>query len=313
MARPTLSRVIYLQQLGRGTRKAPGKESLIVFDFVDNATTYNQSLNLHRILGQGRYKPGALVLAPAELMQAENDALARGESPTQVLPVELWAKDYQEIDVFNWQEAVTGMVSSSELEVQLATTEGRVRSAVERAVLVPDHTLTLGERTYFYFRQERADEIREQLGLPRVDDETIRDLFLDFVKRMDMASSYKPVMLKAILAHVDGQGKARLNEVVRSFHAFYLQRHQNGSIIERASARMAKAHEMTDDEARLVMLSMPFEKFERRRYLRYDREDLAFIRVSAALWRQLKAEDLALLRQTCDEAITAYYDQLASK
>src|SRR5437879_13726361 len=26
MARPTLSRVIYLQQLGRGTRKAPGKE-----------------------------------------------------------------------------------------------------------------------------------------------------------------------------------------------------------------------------------------------------------------------------------------------
>ena len=44
MARPTLSKVIYLQQLGRGTRKAPGKECLIVFDFVDNANRYNQSL-----------------------------------------------------------------------------------------------------------------------------------------------------------------------------------------------------------------------------------------------------------------------------
>ena len=195
------------------------------------------------------------------------------------------------------------MVSSSELELQLATTEGKVRSAVERAVLVPDHTLVLGERTYFYFREERAEEIRAQLGLPSVADETIRNLFLDFVKRMDMATSYKPVMLKAILAHVDQQGKARLNEVVRSFHAFYLQRHQIGSTIERASARMANAQEMTEDEVRLVMLSMPFEKFERRRYLLYDRENSAFIRVSAALWRQLEAEDLTSIRQTCDSAV----------
>jgi superfamily II DNA or RNA helicase len=41
MGRPTLSRVLYLQQLGRGTRKAPGKECLVVFDFVDNASRYN--------------------------------------------------------------------------------------------------------------------------------------------------------------------------------------------------------------------------------------------------------------------------------
>ncbi len=59
MARPTLSKVIYLQQLGRGTRQAPGKECLVVFDFVNNATRYNQSLSLHRILGNSQYRPGA--------------------------------------------------------------------------------------------------------------------------------------------------------------------------------------------------------------------------------------------------------------
>jgi superfamily II DNA or RNA helicase len=312
MARPTLSRVIYLQQLGRGTRKAPGKESLVVFDFVDNATKYNQSLNLHRILGQRQYKPGALVLAPPELMRAERDALARGESPTQVLPIELWAKEYHEIDVFNWQEAVTGMVSSSELEVRLAATEGKVRSAVERGLLQPDHALTLGDRTYFYFRQERAEEIRAQLGLPKVDDETIHDLFLDFVMRMDMASSYKPVMLKAILACVDEHGKARLNDVVRTFHAFYLQRRQDSLIVERAFARMAKAHELTEDEVRQVMLSMPFEKFERRQYLRYDGRDFAFIRFKAALWRQLSQTDFTSIREMCDEAIRVYYERIPS-
>ena len=34
MARPTLSKVVYLQQLGRGTRKAPGKEPPVVEQFL---------------------------------------------------------------------------------------------------------------------------------------------------------------------------------------------------------------------------------------------------------------------------------------
>ena len=93
MARPTLSKVIYLQQLGRGTRKAPGKECLIVFDFVDNATRYNQSLSLHRILGTSQYKAGSLVLSPHDLDRPGTGALGEGKAPTQVLPVELWARE----------------------------------------------------------------------------------------------------------------------------------------------------------------------------------------------------------------------------
>jgi superfamily II DNA or RNA helicase len=313
MARPTLSKVIYLQQLGRGTRKAPGKECLIVFDFVDNATRYNQSLNLHRILGQKQYQAGGLVLATAELMRTEQEALARGEAPTQTLPVVLWARDYQEIDVFNWQEAVKGMVSSAELEVQLAATEGKVRSAVERGALTPDHTLSLGERTYYYFHQDRAEEVRERLGLPQVTDESIRTLFLTFVNRMDMATSYKPVMLKAILDHVDAQGKARISDVVQSFLSFYRQRRQRGLPVERPTAKMAKAYELSEDEARTVMLTMPFEKFERRKYLQYDKRDLAFLRFSPALWKQLTADDLGVVRKTCEGTIDAYFEQQAER
>ena len=41
MARPTMSKTIYLQQLGRGMRTYKGKEFLMVFDFVDNANMFN--------------------------------------------------------------------------------------------------------------------------------------------------------------------------------------------------------------------------------------------------------------------------------
>ena len=36
MARPTLSKTLYMQQIGRGTRKYPGKDCLYVIDVVDN-------------------------------------------------------------------------------------------------------------------------------------------------------------------------------------------------------------------------------------------------------------------------------------
>jgi hypothetical protein len=313
MARPTLSKVIYLQQLGRGTRKAPGKESLIVFDFVDNGTKYNASMSLHRILGDKRYRRGALVLGSAEAMRLEQEALDRGMMPTQTLPVSLWATDFREIDVFNWQEAVNGMISSSDLEMELGTTEGRIRDAAKRGNVAADHVLALGERTYFYFRRERIEEIRTQLDLPRVDDESICALFLGFVQRMDMFASYKPVMLLAILDCLDGQGRAVLDDVSRGFLDFYLRRSQAGVLVERANAQMARPEQLTLEQARDVMLSNPFRKFEQRKFLLHDKQNLAFIKFSSSLWRQLKPVDLSEIRSTCETKIADYYDRLVDK
>jgi superfamily II DNA or RNA helicase len=312
MARPTLSKVIYLQQLGRGTRKAPGKECLVVFDFVDNATRYNQSLSLHRILGTSQYKAGSLVLSPQELIDIENAALGEGQAPTQVLPVELWAREYEEIDVFNWQEAVSGMISASDLEVELSATEGRIRSAVARGVVVPDHILALGERTYYYFAPQRIEEVRDALGLPRVDDASIRDLFLAFVGRMDMSSSYKPVLLLAVLDNVDERGRVRIEDAVLGFHNFYLDRLQRGLPAELAGMRMQQAGQLSKDEVRSVLLRMPFRKFEQKKFLSYDKQDLAYVRFQGALWRQLTADDFTTIRSQCQQAISDYYERKAS-
>jgi hypothetical protein len=304
-----LSKVVYMQQLGRGTRKAPGKECLVVVDFVDNASKYNQSLNLHRVVGANKYRPGGFLLAPDALKKAEDEAIGRGERPTTVIDIGIWAKDYQEIDVFNWQEAVANMISVPELEVELAASEGVVRRAIERDEVRPDHTVTLGERVYHYFSRERVDEVREALGLLKVEGHNIKDLFLRYADdKMDMSASYKPVMLLAILDSVDSHGRASLADVVGKFRRFYEQRKEGGLVVERANARLAKVDDLEDGEVQRVMLDMPFEKFERRRYLRYDR-DLAFVRFEPSLWRQLKPEDLAKLRAICEESIKKYYER----
>jgi hypothetical protein len=255
-AAPTYKRVLGyfrpqfgMQQLGRGTRKAPGKECLVVIDFVDNASKYNQSLNLHRAIGAPAYRPGGLLLAPDNLKRTEEDAIDRGERPTAVIEIGLWAKGYQEIDVFNWQEAVANMISVSELEVELAASEGVVRRAIEREEVRPDHTVTLGDRVYYYFSRERVDEIREALGLPKVEHHNIKDLFLRYADdKMDMSASYKPVMLLAILDSVDSHGRASLAEIVRKFRQFYEDRKAAGLVVEKATARMAKLDGLDDSD-----------------------------------------------------------------
>ena len=104
-------------------------------------------------------------------------------------------------------------------------------------------------------------------------------------------------------------GKAKLSDVIQAFRRFYECRRQAGQVVERPSVRMSRVESLDDATVQRVMLEMPFEKFERRKYLRYDR-DLAYIRFDPALWRQLTAEDRAMIRTTCDGSISAYYARL---
>lgn len=311
MARPTLSKVVYLQQLGRGTRKALGKQSLIVFDFVDNATRYNQALSLHRSLGISRYRPGSLAVAPPEQMEAEEELLGGGGKPTTILDIGIWARDFEEIDLFTWQEAVAGMISLSELEVELSTSQGFIRRAVERGELQTDHTLTLGNLEYHYFDNDRIDEICEVLGIEKVGPHNIKRRFVEFVQKMDMAASYKPVMLKAFIEVLDQRGRAPVGEVTRRFRQFYESRGDAQQIVERDTVKMSRIAELDDAEVQQVMLQMPFEKFERRRFLEYDPRDLAFIRFTPILWRQLNRGDLDELQQICQQSIATYYERLS--
>ena len=99
-----------------------------------------------------------------------------------------------------------------------------------------------------------------------------------------MAMSYKPVMLLALLDSVGEDGKAKLIEVVQRFRQFYQERKTAGLLVERPGGRKVPMEELDEVSTQRLMQGMPFEKFERRRFLRYDR-DLAYVRFDPRLWR----------------------------
>ena len=114
MARPTMSKVLYTQQLGRGMRLSEGKDHLMVFDFVDNAGQYNMPYSLHRLFKLSEYRPGKLTLAPAQQRSAEENLYKKGERPEALIDYPVDATDFELVDLFNWQEEVAGMISQME-------------------------------------------------------------------------------------------------------------------------------------------------------------------------------------------------------
>ncbi len=96
MARPTMSKVLYTQQLGRGMRLSEGKESLLVFDFVDNASQYNMPYSMHRLFKLCEYKPGKLVLGTKQQKAADDELYAKGEKPDAIIDFVAYFRKFYE-------------------------------------------------------------------------------------------------------------------------------------------------------------------------------------------------------------------------
>ena len=309
MARPTMSKVLYTQQLGRGMRLYAGKESLMVFDFVDNASQYNAPYSLHRLFRLKDYQPGKLAVAPGARKAAEDDLYAKGEKPEALVDWPVDATDYELVDIFNWQEEAAGMISQMEfvrrVDVQTETIERYVREGK----LIPDLVVPMSDhRTFKYFKEESLEKYAQQYGWRLIDDSNRKDLFMEMIRQMDMSYSYKPVLIKAILLYTDEKGRVKLADIVSYFRSFYETRRTAGLPIEKKNSIFAKGG-YTDKEAERNILSNPFKRFEDMQMLRHTKT-LGIVQVEETVWKHLTADEKDEIGKICDEKLKAYYDRL---
>jgi ribonuclease E len=104
---PTASRRIYQQRVGRVTRRAPGKESGIVLDFVHPATTHDETIvTLHSLLDRDVYRGGAIVVGPVRRGRGRKIRVERRIVPVseieerrmEVLEREIWRIAVENLD-----------------------------------------------------------------------------------------------------------------------------------------------------------------------------------------------------------------------
>lgn len=91
------------------------------------------------------------------------------------------------------------------------------------------------------------------------------------------------------------------------FRAFYEQRADSGLPIEKQNAGINRVKEMSDFDIARLMLTMPFEEFERKFFLEH-RKDLNKVAFVPALWKRLTEEDKMELIEICERQIKVYYE-----
>ena len=302
MARPTLSRVLYLQQLGRGLRRTPSKKDVFVVDVVDEYGAMAAPCSLHSIFQNPYYVPFGSILQrnhePGELIEVDG--------------IHEWVERVIEVDVGSFAEKYEGYLSVEQVAREFFVSTDTINAWIRRGRLAPTVSFEFGSKRIHMFSPGDVEEARERLGIPVHDDSTIRDDFFAFLEARDYSLSYKMPFMLALLSHMDtATGSARIDDVLDDYISFYLDRLRRGLPVDRATCPYDETRLADRKFVRSSMLANPFEKFERKRFMYYSK-DLGQISLNHALLARLSADDLDAVRAQMRADLEDYYARLTS-
>jgi len=288
MARPTMSKVLYMQQLGRGTRNHPGKEALYAIDVVDSYGPALQPWSLHSIFNLAGYKPFADVFNPNDNFIGEEVILDH---------LYEYERKLQPIKLFNFEDEFGDYINDEQLARELFVSTGTVKSWVKKQSLVPDKRLPFGNHMLNYYEHNRVDEIRKEKNLKHRSEDTRRDDFFEFLEQRDYTFSFKIVFLLLMLKHADKTGEVSLPLLRDDYQSFYKNLLAQHGQAEKKSSPLNNP-EYLDDKAAIAksILQNPFEKFERKSFM-YHAKALDKIAFDAVLWEKLDGSDFELIKE----------------
>ena len=137
----------------------------------------------------------------------------------------------------------------------------------------------------------------------------IKQDFFDFLEERDYSLSYKMPFLLSFLKNMNSIGDARIEDVLTDYINFYSGRISKGVPVDRPSCPY---NETTLKDRKLIkknMMTNPFEKFERKRFL-YHSEDLGVISMNHALFSRMEEDDFRRVEEQMREDLRNYYNNL---
>ena len=282
MARPTLSKVLYLQQIGRGLRKTDTKKNVIVIDVVDEYGAMIKACNMHTIFANPYYVPfGDITITnytPGDMLVVDG--------------IEERIERITEVDINTFEDKYGDYLSQEQLAREYFIKTGTVTSWIKKGKIKPS-----------------VEKYRKELGIKEHNNDTIKQDFFEFLEERDYSLSYKMPFLLAFIKNVDSIGDAKIDNVLNDYIAFYQDRIDRGLQVDRSTCPY---NETTLKDRKAIcrnMLTNPFEKFERKRFLYYSK-DLSIISMNHALYSKMTKEDWNRVKSQMQEDLEHYYSDM---
>jgi superfamily II DNA or RNA helicase len=304
MARPTMSKVIYMQQLGRGTRKCEGKEALYVIDVVDSysAALQIQPWNLHGLLNIPNYQPFS------DIFKQKN-----GTTNKELIVLDgIYEQErrIEPINIFNFEKEFGELLNEEQLARELFVSTSTIKSWIKKGELIPQKTLPFGTKQLNYFSEQQIDEIRVLKGIKERNEVTRKSDFLDFIEKRDYTFSYKIIFLLVLIHYCNDQGEINLDDLTKVYQRFYSKLNFKYERAEKLNNPLNNVLNINnEDYLKRSILNNPFEKFERKRFV-YQCKDLNVISFDTVLWENLEKSDILKISEQLKEDAFNYYKKI---
>ena len=299
MARPTLSKVLYLQQIGRGLRRTSIKKNVFVIDVVDEYGAMVRPCSMHAIFGTSLYVPFG-------------DITRQDYLPGQMIEIDGITERVErivEVDIHTFEEKYGDYYSQEQLAREYFVNTGTITSWIRKGKITPTVEFPFGSKKISLFSPEDVEKYRKELNIQEHNDDTVRDDFFAFLEERDYSLSYKMPFLLSFIDHMDTIGDAKIEDVLTDYIAFYQDRIDKGLPVDRPScpynAETLKDRKMIKSS----MLTNPFEKFERKRFMYYSK-DLGVISLNHALLAKMSEGDWERVKGQMREDLERYYEKM---
>ena len=296
MARPTLSKVLYLQQIGRGLRRTSIKKNVFVIDVVDEYGAMVSPCSMHAIFGNSLYVPFG-------------DITRQDYLPGQMIEIDGITERLErivEVDIHTFEEKYGDYYSQEQLAREYFVNTGTITGWIRKGKITPTVEFPFGSKKISLFSPEDVEKYRKELNIQEHNDDTVRDDFFAFLEERDYSLSYKMPFLLSFIDHMDTIGDAKIEDVLTDYIAFYQDRIDKGLPVDRPSCPY-NAETLTDQKMiKSSMLTNPFEKFERKRFMYYSK-DLGVISLNHALLAKMSEGDWERVKGQMREDLERYY------
>jgi superfamily II DNA or RNA helicase/SOS-response transcriptional repressor LexA len=302
MARPTFSKVLYTQQLGRGLRNFPGKEALYVIDVVDNYGAKLQPMSLHSLFKIPNYQPFANLIDPDHRSSIEEiialDGLYEGE------------RRIEPVDIFSFEEMYGSFLNDEQLARELFVSTGTVRQWLRTGKITSDVQYPFGRRQLHFFEPRQVELLRNQLGLKDHNVDTRLTDFNEFLEKRDYTFSYKIIFLLSFLKICNERYEAPLPELLELYQKFYQKVLTKNGKNERENCPYNRQEYLDDSKAvQVSLLANPFEKFERKRFF-YHCNDLNYLALDPVLINSITTDHYKKITEQMVQDLRDYYEKL---
>ena len=109
--------------------------------------------------------------------------------------------------------------------------------------------------------------------------------------------------------HADKEGEVNIDDLIDEYRLYYMDRITRGLPVDRSNCVYDEKYLNDRVKLKQSILSNPFEKFERKRFVYYSK-DLNILSFNPLLWKQMSPEFKERIRDKEQKFLEEYYQKL---